>query len=279
MRDAALSSSGHAQELRRDSYATSTAFVAKHGADYFTGTSQSVQQVAQGTQPQVAGTHTLSPHSPDRAISRSGCKITDVIASNPFAELHRHYGPRTRRSYEPSSVKTVDAALQKQRRLPRFGSFLGIGDGRAHGADARARLSVSTPMSRVAVALRSLPARAIRSWPGSHVERTCRTLESRNNRHRTRLFEARRSRPRRLEGDAPARSRGCRSCPSAMASLEQRVNSSALPTSTRTMRYSAYLQAALVVSLAEGPVASDLPLHNAGACLLRRSCAAERSRV
>ncbi|CAE6972785.1 Tyrosine recombinase XerC [Paraburkholderia nemoris] len=48
------------------------------------------------------------------------------IASNPFAELHRQYGPRTTPIVRALVSEDSNAALQKQRRLPRFGSFLGI---------------------------------------------------------------------------------------------------------------------------------------------------------
>lgn len=48
-----------------------------------------------------------------------------LIASNPFAELHRQYGPRTTPIVRALVSEDSNAALQKQRRLPRFGSFLG----------------------------------------------------------------------------------------------------------------------------------------------------------
>lgn len=48
-----------------------------------------------------------------------------VIASNPFAELHRQYGPRTAPIVRALIDEDSDAALQQLRRLPRFGSFLG----------------------------------------------------------------------------------------------------------------------------------------------------------
>src|SRR5258708_432139 len=48
-----------------------------------------------------------------------------LIASNPFAELHRQYGPRTTPIVRALVSEDGNAALQKQRRLPRFGSFLG----------------------------------------------------------------------------------------------------------------------------------------------------------
>jgi hypothetical protein len=48
------------------------------------------------------------------------------IASNPFAELHRQYGPRTTPIVRALVSEDSKAALQKQRRLPRFGSFLGL---------------------------------------------------------------------------------------------------------------------------------------------------------
>ena len=48
-----------------------------------------------------------------------------VIASNPFAELHRHYGPRTTPIVRALVSEHSSAALEQIRRLPRFGSFLG----------------------------------------------------------------------------------------------------------------------------------------------------------
>jgi site-specific recombinase XerD len=49
-----------------------------------------------------------------------------LIASNPFADLHQQYGPRTTPIVRALVSEDSNAALQKQRRLPRFGSFLGI---------------------------------------------------------------------------------------------------------------------------------------------------------
>lgn len=48
-----------------------------------------------------------------------------LIASNPFAELHRQYGPRTTPIVRALVSEDSNAALHEQRRLPRFGSFLG----------------------------------------------------------------------------------------------------------------------------------------------------------
>jgi integrase len=48
-----------------------------------------------------------------------------VIASNPFAELHRQYGPRTTPIARALVSVHSNAALEQLRRLPRFGSFLG----------------------------------------------------------------------------------------------------------------------------------------------------------
>lgn len=48
-----------------------------------------------------------------------------VISTNPFAELHRYYGPRTRPIVRALVSENVDVALEKLRPLPRFGSFLG----------------------------------------------------------------------------------------------------------------------------------------------------------
>ena len=84
-----------------------------------------------------------------------------VIYTNPFAELHRHYGPRTTpivRALVSDDSRggitgpTPCAAVWK---LPRKG------DGRARGADALARLSLRR-QRRYAAALRSLPAEPCR---------------------------------------------------------------------------------------------------------------------
>jgi hypothetical protein len=48
-----------------------------------------------------------------------------AIAANPFAELHRQYGPCTAPIVRALIDEDSDAALQQLRRLPRFGSFLG----------------------------------------------------------------------------------------------------------------------------------------------------------
>ena len=48
-----------------------------------------------------------------------------VIASNPFAGLHRQYGPRTTAIVRALVSEHSNAALHQLRRLPRFGSFLG----------------------------------------------------------------------------------------------------------------------------------------------------------
>ena len=48
-----------------------------------------------------------------------------VIASNPFTELHRQYGPRTTPIVRALVSEHSHAALEQLRRLPRFGSFLG----------------------------------------------------------------------------------------------------------------------------------------------------------
>jgi integrase len=47
------------------------------------------------------------------------------IASNPFEELHLHYGPRTTPIVRALVSEDSAAALRLLRRLPRFGSFLG----------------------------------------------------------------------------------------------------------------------------------------------------------
>jgi integrase len=49
----------------------------------------------------------------------------EVIVSNPFAELHRKYGPRTTPIVRALVCEDSKAALQQLRRLPPFGSFLG----------------------------------------------------------------------------------------------------------------------------------------------------------
>jgi hypothetical protein len=48
-----------------------------------------------------------------------------VIDTNPFAELHRHYGPRTTPIVRALVSDDVEAALRELRPVPRFGSFLG----------------------------------------------------------------------------------------------------------------------------------------------------------
>ena len=48
-----------------------------------------------------------------------------MIATNPFAELHRHYGPRTTPIVRALVSDDVEAALRDLRPEPRFGSFLG----------------------------------------------------------------------------------------------------------------------------------------------------------
>ena len=48
-----------------------------------------------------------------------------VIDTNPFAELHRHYGPRTTPIVRALVSDDVEAALRDLRPEPRFGSFLG----------------------------------------------------------------------------------------------------------------------------------------------------------
>lgn len=48
-----------------------------------------------------------------------------LIASNPFAELHRDYGPRTTPIVRALVSEDADAALQQLRQLPAFGSNLG----------------------------------------------------------------------------------------------------------------------------------------------------------
>jgi integrase/recombinase XerD len=48
-----------------------------------------------------------------------------VIATNPFAELHRDYGPRTTPIVRALVSEDVETGLRKLRPLPRFGSFLG----------------------------------------------------------------------------------------------------------------------------------------------------------
>jgi integrase/recombinase XerD len=52
-------------------------------------------------------------------------RVRGVIASNPFTELHREYGPHTKRIVQALLSEDVPAALEKLRPLPRFGSFLG----------------------------------------------------------------------------------------------------------------------------------------------------------
>ncbi|MBK7237482.1 MAG: hypothetical protein IPI02_18245 [Sterolibacteriaceae bacterium] len=65
-----------------------------------------------------------------------------LIASNPFAELHRQHGPRTTPIVRALVSEDSTAALHEQRRLPRFGSFPGpVMD--EHIAQMRPRLSLS----------------------------------------------------------------------------------------------------------------------------------------
>ncbi|SAL69289.1 tyrosine-type recombinase/integrase [Caballeronia humi] len=49
-----------------------------------------------------------------------------MIASNPFTELHRQYGPRTTPIVRALVSEDSDEALHNQSQLPRFGSFLGV---------------------------------------------------------------------------------------------------------------------------------------------------------
>lgn len=48
-----------------------------------------------------------------------------IIASNPFAELHQQYGPRTTPTVRALVCEDSETALQTLHRLPPFGSFLG----------------------------------------------------------------------------------------------------------------------------------------------------------
>jgi integrase/recombinase XerD len=48
-----------------------------------------------------------------------------VISTNPFAELHRDYGPRTAPIVRALVSEDAEAALRVLRPVPRFGSFLG----------------------------------------------------------------------------------------------------------------------------------------------------------
>jgi integrase len=48
-----------------------------------------------------------------------------VISTNPFAELHRDYGPRTTPIVRALVSDDVEAALRELRPVPRFGSLLG----------------------------------------------------------------------------------------------------------------------------------------------------------
>jgi integrase/recombinase XerD len=48
-----------------------------------------------------------------------------IMTSNPFAELHRHYGPRTTPIVRAIVSEDSETALKNLRRLPPFGSFLG----------------------------------------------------------------------------------------------------------------------------------------------------------
>jgi len=52
-------------------------------------------------------------------------QVRGVIDTNPFAELHRHSGPRTTPIVRALVSDDVEAALRDLRPVPRFGSFLG----------------------------------------------------------------------------------------------------------------------------------------------------------
>ncbi len=52
-------------------------------------------------------------------------QIHGVISTNPFAELHRIYGPRTTPIVRALVSSDIETALRKLHPTPRFGSFLG----------------------------------------------------------------------------------------------------------------------------------------------------------
>ena len=62
-----------------------------------------------------------------RLVERFLCWLhaAGAISTNPFAELHRHYGVRTTPSVRALLGEEVEAALRELRPFPRFSSFLG----------------------------------------------------------------------------------------------------------------------------------------------------------
>src|ERR1039458_2232843 len=188
-----------------------------------------------------------------------------VIYTNPFAELHRHYGPRTTpivRALVSDDSRggitgpTPCAAVWK---LPRKG------DGRARGADALARLSLRR-QRRYAAALRSLPAEPCRIGRQA-IESAYRSVGSKRSLAKPSVG-GEESGTADIESDASARS--CRhnlpdeyrdvpaSSPGAEAALRvlQRGNAT-------TPKGSAG------VPISKGAAAAAQPLYHGGPCLLR----------
>ena len=62
-----------------------------------------------------------------RLVERFLCWLhaAGAISTNPFAELHRHYGVRTTPIVRALLGEEVEAALRELRPFPRFSSFLG----------------------------------------------------------------------------------------------------------------------------------------------------------
>ena len=159
-----------------------------------------------------------------------------VIASNPFAELHRQYGPRTTPIVR-ALVSKDSNTLEQLRQLPPFGSFLGrvMEDHVAHMRTLGYRYDTNEELLlRFDRFLQRHP-----ELSGTSAEQARRALERRAAVSVSPLRGSQ-SRSHRLEGHAPARSRRSLSCPLAMVLLEQRANTTALPTSTRTRRYGEY---------------------------------------
>ena len=98
-------------------------FVAKHGA----GASPTVSIVQQWLKERALKWPAHILYHRTFLVERYLMWLQDqgVIASTPFAELHRQYGPRTTPIVRALVSEHSNAALEQLRRLPRFGSFLG----------------------------------------------------------------------------------------------------------------------------------------------------------
>lgn len=158
-----------------------------------------------------------------------------VIASNPFAELHRQYGPRTTPIIR-ALVSDDSNTLEQLRQLPPFGSFLGrvIEEHVAHMRMLGYRYDTNEELL-----LRF--DRFLQRRPELSGLPLNRLVEHWNEEQPSpyRLYDARRAGrivSKAITGSIPA----CLSCRLAMVLLERRANTSALPTSTRTRRYGEY---------------------------------------